>query len=739
MVTVNSKAKANGKGEFCQTDLESWLQSVAEERSEDEVHQLKEICLFVEDMLQKGDQEGQAKQLHRAMAVGDILNDLSMDSDTLAAAVLHYGLSGVKHDTGLISSRFGQGIAGLVTDLDRIGLVAESSVGASRSDEERHAENLRRMLLALADDIRVVLVVLSERLNRMRGLKYLPEEHRYWEAKETHDIYAPLANRLGIWQIKWELEDLCLRHMDPETYKEIAGQLDGRRTEREKFVADVIDHLQEKFKAIGLKAEISGRPKHIYSIWKKMQRKSVGINQIFDLRAVRVLVANESDCYTALGVVHGLWRHIPGEFDDYIATPKANLYRSIHTAVIGPEEKVMEVQIRSSEMHEHAELGVASHWRYKESGKHDAEFERRIALMRTWLESQGSDEKRRDLPETAKADLEADQVYVFTPKGNVVELPKGSTALDFAYHIHTEVGHSCRGAMVDGRIVQLTQPLKSAQTVEILTAKEAKPSRDWLSPGMGYLKTSNARAKVRQWFKLQNYSEHVHIGQSSLERELNRLGIESPDLMQEAKRQNFNKIDDLYAAIGRGDLSPVHLALGIRSRQDPVDLGSELFHPRPRHNELKKSGSEVVVEGVSDLMTHIAHCCKPVPYDPIIGFITRGHGITVHRRDCSIIKKMSPSVHDRLAQVSWSEERTDSSYQVDIQVVANDRKGLLRDISAILTNEGIDLTGVNTKSDRRTDQASMRFTIEISSMRHLSIILGKIAQLSDVLEVKRRV
>ena len=737
MVTVNSKA--NGKGDFCQTDLESWLQAVADGRSKDEIHLLEEICLFVEDMLQKSGQEGHAEQLHRAMAVGDILNDLAMDSDTLAAAVLHYGLSGFKHDTGQISSRFGQGVDGLAKDLSRIGLVAESSVGASRSDEERHAENLRRMLLALADDIRVVLVVLAERLNKMRGLKYLPDDQRFWEAKETHDIYVPLANRLGIWQIKWELEDLCLRYMDSETYKEIAGQLDGRRTEREEFVADVIDLLQEKFKAMGLKAEITGRPKHIYSIWKKMQRKSVGINQIFDLRAVRVLVEDESDCYTALGVVHGLWRHIPGEFDDYIATPKANLYRSIHTAVIGPEDKVMEVQIRSSEMHEHAELGVASHWRYKESGKHDAEFERRIALMRTWLESQGSEEKGQDLPETARVDLEADQVYVFTPKGNVVELPKGSTALDFAYHIHTEVGHCCRGAMVDGRIVQLTQPLKSAQTVEILTAKEAKPSRDWLSPGMGYLKTSNARAKVRQWFKLQNYSEHVHIGRSTLERELNRLGMESPDLMQEVKRHNFNKIDDLYAALGRGDLSPVYLALGIRSRQAPVDFGSELFHPRRRHNQVKKRGSEVVVEGVSDLMTHIAHCCKPVPYDPVIGFITRGHGITVHRRDCSIIKKMSPSMHDRLAKVNWSEERADSSYKVDIQVVANDRKGLLRDISAILTNEGIDLTGVNTKSDRRTDQASMRFTIEISDMEHLSMILGKIAQLSDVLEVKRRV
>ncbi len=737
MVTVSSKS--SGKGDFCQTDIESWLEGIAEGRSDDEMLPLEDVCLFVVDMLQQAGQEGYAEQLHRALAISDILNDLSMDSDSLAAAILHYGLSGVEHNQALITERFGKGIAGLVKDLDRIGLVAESSVGVSRSDEERHAENLRRMLLALADDIRVVLVVLAERLNKMRGLKYLPEEHRYWEARETHDIYAPLANRLGIWQIKWELEDLCLRYMEPETYKEIAGQLDGRRTEREKFVADVIELLQEKFRFIGLKAEVTGRPKHIYSIWKKMQRKSVGIDQIFDLRAMRVLVENESDCYTALGIVHGLWRHIPGEFDDYIATPKANLYRSIHTAVIGPQGKVMEVQIRSKDMHEHAELGVAAHWRYKESSKQDAEFERRITLMRNWLETHGSEESGQDLSETTKSDLEADQVYVLTPKGSVIELPKGSTALDFAYAIHTDVGHSCRGAKVDGRIVQLTQPLKSAQTVEILTTKEARPSRDWLSPGMGYLKTSNARAKVRQWFKHQNYSEHVHIGQSSLERELNRLGIESPDLMQEAKRQNFTKTDDLYAAIGRGDLSPVHLALGIRSRQVPVD-DSDLFHPRRRHHEdKKKKGSEVVVEGVKDLMTHIAHCCKPVPFDPVIGFITRGHGVTVHRRDCPIIKKMSPSMHDRLAKVNWSEEPGDSIYQVDIQVVAQDRKGLLRDISSILTNEGVDLTGVNTRSDRRTDQAAMRFTIEISDMEQLSMILGKIAQLPDVIEVKRRV
>ncbi len=737
MVTVSSKK--SGKGDFCQTDLESWLGSVADKRSDDEIQLLKDVCLYVEGLLQKAGVEGYAEQLHQAMSIGDILHDLSIDSDTLAAAILHYGLSGTARDSEQIVARFGEGVAGLVRDLDRIGLVAESSVGVTSRDEKRHAENLRRMLLAMADDIRVVLVVLAERLNKMRGLKFLPGENRVWEAQETHDIYAPLANRLGIWHIKWELEDLCLRYMEPDTYKAIASQLDGKRVEREEFVAELIAVLQEKFNAIGLKADISGRPKHIYSIWKKMQRKSVGFDQIFDLRGIRVLVNSEAECYAALGVVHGLWRHIPGEFDDYIATPKANLYRSIHTAVIGPEDKPLEVQIRTKEMHEHAELGVAAHWRYKERGESDAEFERRIALMRSWLESQGSEEREQDFLDSARPDFEADQVYVLTPKGNVIELPKGSTPLDFAYAIHTEVGHGCRGAKIDGRIAQLTHPLESGQMVEILTAKEGKPSRDWLSPRMGYLKTANARAKVRQWFKQQNYDDHVRIGQTSLERELTRLGIEGPDLQQEAKRHNLKKIDDLYAVIGRGDLSPVHLALGIRNRQAPVAEESDQVRLHRRHHGAKKSGSEVVVEGVGDLMTHIAHCCKPVPGDPIIGFITRGHGITVHRRDCPIIKKVSPTMSDRLAKLNWSDEYIGSSYQVDIQVLANDRKGLLRDISSILTNEEIDLSAVNTKTDRRTDQASMRFTIEIRDMEQLSTVLGKIAQLSDVLEVRRRI
>ncbi len=737
MVSVVTTLPANGMLE--QHHIQSWLDAISVAHSDEDMLLLHEVCAFVVKRLEQAGHEEQGEVLHQALAVADILNDMALGADTMAAAILHLTLSGVEPDHPQIEKLFGSEIAGLVTDLDRIGLVAESSAGVTSRDEERHVENLRRMLLALADDIRVVLVVLAERLNKMRGLKSLPEANRIWEAQETSDIYAPLANRLGIWHIKWELEDLCLRYLEPDTYMEIAGLLDGRRTEREQFVADVIDLLQEEFQAIGLKAEITGRPKHIYSIWKKMQRKAVGFDQIFDLRAVRVLLDTEADCYAALGVVHGLWRHIPGEFDDYIATPKANLYRSIHTAVIGPEEKPLEIQIRTREMHEHAELGVAAHWRYKESGKADAEFERRITLMRSWLEAQGSDEKDQDFFETAKSDFEADQVYVLTPKGNVIELPKGSTALDFAYHIHTEVGHSCRGAKIDGRITQLTTPLESGQMVEIMTAKQGEPSRDWLSPQMGYLKTSSARAKVRQWFKHQNYGEHVQIGRGSLERELTRLGIECPDLLEEAKRHNFQKVDDLYAAVGRGEISPVQLAVGIRSRVAPAEEIGKVEVPRRRRHTGRKGEGEVIVEGVGDLLTHIARCCKPVPYDPIVGFITRGRGVTVHRNDCAIIRKMDQSMRGRLVTVVWDEEPGGSSYQVDIQVIASDRKGLLRDISAILTNEEVDLTGVNTRSDRRSDRAVMRFTIEITDMEQLSLILGKIAQLQDVLEVKRRV
>ncbi|MCU7851080.1 MAG: bifunctional (p)ppGpp synthetase/guanosine-3',5'-bis(diphosphate) 3'-pyrophosphohydrolase [Candidatus Thiodiazotropha sp. (ex Monitilora ramsayi)] len=671
-------------------------------------------------------------QLRHALSVAEILVDMRMDQETIAAAML----LGSFHEKDLkldhLIKMLGENTARMVDDLTRIGMLTDLSSEVPAGDEGEHAENLRRLLLGIAEDIRVVLIVVAEQLHRMRTARGLSPELRHRLAQETRDIYAPLANRLGIWQIKWELEDLSLRFLHPDDYKRIASQLDGRRADREQFINQVIELLHEKFHAVGVNAEISGRPKHIYSIWRKMQRKSVDIEQIFDLRALRVLVDDIAQCYAALGVVHGLWKHIPGEFDDYIATPKANLYQSIHTAVIGPEEKTLEVQIRTGDMHHHAELGVAAHWRYKENTKHDADFERRIVWMRQWLEQKElSDEG--EPPGYLDADMEATRIYVLTPQGKVVELPKGATPLDFAYSIHTDIGHQCRGARVDGHIVQLNRPLRSGESVEILTAKNGTPSRDWINPHLGYLHSARARNRVKQWFKHLDYEHHVDLGRAALEREMVRLSVtEKPDLEAIAGKHNLQHAEDVYAAIGRGDLSPIQVAgVGGRARQAQR---SKPITPQQRTATVK---GEVVVAGVDDLMTSMARCCKPVPYDPIIGFVTRGRGVTVHRRDCANVRALDEANRERLVDVLWSDQQAQTTYAVDFLVVSGDRKGLLRDISAILTNEDIDVIGVNTNSDRKSDTATMRFTVEVSDMEQLSRLLSKVEQLPDVSVVKR--
>ncbi len=672
-------------------------------------------------------------QLRHALSVAEILVDMGMDRETVAAAMLLGCLNGKRVALEQIAKPLGANTARMVDDLTRIGTLTDLSSEVKPGDEEEHAENLRRLLLGIAEDVRVVLVVVAQQLHLMRSARGLSPELRQRLAEETRDIYAPLANRLGVWQVKWELEDLSLRFLHPEDYKRIASQLDGRRTDREQFIRQVIELLHEKFRDVGIQAEISGRPKHIYSIWRKMQRKSVDIEQIFDLRAVRVLVDDIAQCYAALGVVHGLWRHIPGEFDDYIATPKANLYQSIHTAVIGPEEKTLEVQIRTRDMHHHAELGVAAHWRYKENARHDADFERRIVWMRHWLERKEFSDDSADLPAYLDTELEATRIYVLTPQGKVIELPKGSTPLDFAYAIHTDIGHTCRGARVDGHIVQLNRPLRSGESVEILTAKNGTPSRDWLNPHLGYLHSNKARNRVKQWFKQLDYEHHVELGRSALEREMTRLSVtDKPDLEAAAAKYNLQSVDDVYAAIGRGDLSPIQVAgLGGRARPASVRIKPTTT---PRSAGIK---GEVVVAGVDDLMTSIARCCKPVPYDPIVGFVTRGRGVTVHRRDCANLRALDEENRARLVEVHWSDQQSQTAYAVDFLVVAGDRKGLLRDISSILTNEDIDVIGVNTHSDRKTDTASMRFTVEVRDMEQLSRLLSKVEQLPDVTVVKR--
>jgi GTP pyrophosphokinase len=732
VVTVNTSLPQGEEAD--QSAIDHWFSALPPEFSQDDRTFLKRSVVLA---LSAGGNErlltGETRLRH-ALSVAEILTGLRLDREALAASVLLGVLNHPSVTVGRIEAEFSHSVARMVDNLHRIRQLTGSASDTAPGDEREHAENLRRLLLGIAEDVRVVLVVVAEQLHLMRIARGLPEETRRHLATETKEIYAPMANRLGIWQIKWELEDLCMRFLQPEEYKHIASQLDGRRADREGFIRQVIELLQEKFQEAGLRAEINGRPKHIYSIWRKMQRKSLDIEQIFDLRAVRVLVDDIAQCYGVLGVVHGLWRHIPGEFDDYIATPKANMYQSIHTAVIGPEGKTLEVQIRTRDMHYHSELGVAAHWRYKENTRHDADFERRVVWMRHWLEHKDGMLPESEI-ESLDEELEATRIYVLTPKGQVVELPKGATPLDFAYSIHTDVGHKCRGARVDGQIVQLTRPLNSGDSVEILTAKNGTPSRDWLNPHLGYLHTGKARNRVKQWFKQLDYDHHVELGRAALEREMTRLSvIRRPDLQALAPKYNFKQADDVYAAIGRGELSPIQVAgLGERPKAE-----------RPRTSSIPPKApttakGEVLIEGVDDLMTSMARCCKPVPYDPIVGFITRGRGVTIHRSDCPNILAMEAEDKDRLVAVDWSDTQAEMAYPVDIQVYANDRKGLLRDISSILTNEDVDVTAVNTESDKSQDRALMQFTVEVSDMTQLSHLLAKIEQLPDVIEVKRRI
>jgi GTP pyrophosphokinase len=717
--------------------IRHWLDGLANHYPTEELKQIAGACAALTRC--RGDRRIETGETHvrHVLSTADILVRLRMDSETLIAALLNGCLDQGDLTEIQLDARFGPGIARMVGDLSRIGQIANVDAIIAAKDQDAHEENLRRLLLGIAEDVRVVLVVLAERVHVMRAIKDLEPQRRAKIARDTQRIYAPLANRLGIWQIKWELEDLSLRYLKPDDYKRIARLLAERREEREHYITAVIETLRDKFDEVHIDAQITGRPKHIYSIWRKMQRKEVEIAEIFDLRAIRILVDTVADCYAALGLVHGLWKHIPREFDDYIATPKGNMYQSLHTAVVGPEYKPLEVQIRTHEMHRHAEFGVAAHWAYKESKGHDAEFQRRVIWMRNWLELKNEGEESGSFLERFKAEFEPIHIYVLTPQSKVVELPKGSTPLDFAYAIHSEVGNRCRGARVNGRIVPLSYELRSGETVEILTQKNAAPSRDWLSPHHGYLTTARARNRVRQWFKQQDHDQHLQGGRTTLERELSRLGItEKPNLEELATRFNFKRGDDLLAAIGRGDLAVGQVArhVGERKLEEPREV-----EPKPRTPQKQRTDitADVVVEGVDDLMTHMAQCCRPVPDDPIIGFVTRGRGVTIHRKDCSNLRHLPPEEIERLIAVRWADQPPDVGYPVDVLVIAADRKGLLRDVSSVLSDASVDVVGVNTHSERSTDTAAMRFTLEVKNMEHLEKILAKLHQIPDVLDVRR--
>jgi GTP pyrophosphokinase len=670
------------------------------------------------------------------LAVAGILHELSLDHETLAAAMLHDVVEDTEINLEDIEKEFSPVIARLVdgvTKMDRIGEFQEAGKAGLYGGGQ--AESLRKLLLAMAEDVRVVLIKLADRLHNMRTLEHLDAERQQRIALETLEIYAPLANRLGIWQIKWELEDLALRYLEPAAYLNLVSQLDESREDRERYISKVVDILDRALKKENIKAVISGRPKHINSIWRKMQRKHLDFDQIFDMRAVRILVTEEKDCYAALGIVHGLWRHIPKEFDDYIANPKENLYRSLHTAVVGPEGRNLEIQIRTEEMHQHAELGVAAHWRYKEGEAFDAGYEEKLAWLRQLLEWKDEERSAHDFVDRFKSEAFLERIYVLTPQGRIIDLPQGATPLDFAYAVHTEVGHRCRGAKIDGRIVPLTRQLHNGEQVEVLTARQGEPSRDWLNAHLGYLKTSRARSRVRAWFKRQDYELNVSAGRAILDRELHRLGITGLPMEKMAGRFKYKLVDELLAAIGRGDIHTGQLA-NTASELVPRSAPAQPEQKRTRKKKQVTSPGGIKILGVGNLLTTIARCCSPVPNDPITGYITRGRGVSIHRQDCGNVLRLQGDDKDRLIEVEWGVP-SEETYPVDITVEAYDRSGLLSDITAVLANEKINLSGVNTATDKNDGIARMRLTLEISDIGQLSRVLTLIGQLPNVVEARR--
>ncbi|HFD81001.1 MAG TPA: GTP diphosphokinase [Gammaproteobacteria bacterium] len=737
-MVARAETKTPLPGQPLETDV--WLEAVAGGRPVDEQTQIHKALEYARQAHSGQTRASGEPYLVHCLAVAEIVHHLNLDHEAVIAAILHDVVEDTDASLEDLREQFGGQVCHLVDGVTKMGHIDELRDPASvvRSATATHAESVRKLLLAMAEDVRVVLIKLADRLHNMRTLRYLDERRQRRIARETLEIYAPLANRLGMWQIKWELEDLALRYLDPDAYHRIASLLDGRRIDRERHIELVRERLSRALEEAGVSAEVTGRPKHIYSIWRKMRRKNIDFHEIFDVQAVRVLVENTRDCYLVLGIVHGLWHHVPHEFDDYIANPKANNYRSLHTAVIGPEGRPVEVQIRTREMHEHAELGIAAHWRYKEGGHHDAGFEKKIAWLRQLLDWKDEEPSADDFVDRFKSESVEERVYVLTPQGQVVDLPAGATVLDFAYHIHTDIGHRCRGVKVNGRIVPLGYQLRSGEQVEVLTARKAAPSRDWLNPHLGYLKTSRARAKLRNWFRHQDREINISAGRTVLERELRRLGMSAGKLEVVAERLDFDDVDGMMAALGGGDLQ-VAQVVGVLLNLAGGKEGETLSLESPRRVASQpQRADDFRILGVGKLLTQVARCCHPVPNDAIVGYITRGRGVTIHRSDCPNVLRLKEEDRDRLIDVEWGGV-PDRVFPVDIQIQAYDRPGLLRDISAVFANERINVAGVNTYTDKNDMIARMELHVEVTDIGQLSKVLSRIGQLPNIIEVKRKV
>jgi len=676
-----------------------------------------------------------------ALGLSASLASIGVDPVAQAAGVL-FAVPKLLDDPERLKTEFGEEVAGLAAGVEKLYKLRV----LTRASALEQNEILRKMVLGMVEDIRVVLIRLASRTQTLRWFAKNPTDERKAYARESLDIYSPLANRLGVWQLKWELEDLSFRYLEPELYKKIAQMLDQKRVEREQYIANAMDVLGRKLREVGVKGEITGRPKHIYSIWNKMRAKQLDFSDVHDVRALRVIVPTPGDCYSVLGVVHDLWEPIPREFDDYISRPKGNNYQSLHTAVIGPGGRTLEVQIRTEEMHRQAEFGIAAHWRYKESSKAskthapartDLAFDNKIAWLRELLawrdevaDGTGWAEKTR------KASLD-DTIYVITPQGKVIDLPAGATPVDFAYTLHTDLGHRCRGAKVDGQLVKLDYALASGQRVEIIAAKTGGPSRDWLNPALGFLKSHRARGKVRQWFNARQLAETVAQGRVTVEKEQRREGATQANLEQLAQKLGFAKPDELFAAVARDEVSLRQLQGALREAKGELPAVIPIAVQKKKDRQVSDGG--ILVVGVDRLMTQLAKCCKPVPPDPVRGFVTRGKGISVHREDCAGLKRLAERSPERLIEAQWGKSAGAGAraalYPVDILVTASDRQGLLRDIGEALARERINVTAVRTQS--RSDLAHMRFSFEVTDVAHLRRAFAAVKEVSGVIRVAR--
>ncbi|GAK85195.1 GTP pyrophosphokinase [Vibrio ponticus] len=737
MVAVRS-AHLNQDEQF---ELDKWITSLKQDQQT--AQRLTQVYHQCEQYLQGN--ENAPLLLWRGREMIEILITLSMDKPTLIAALLFPLVSSGALQREKLEEDFSNEIIKLIDGVEEMAALGQLNVTLEGSAASAQVDNVRRMLLAMVDDFRCVVIKLAERICNLIEVKKAPDEVRRAVAKECANIYAPLANRLGIGQLKWEIEDYAFRYQQPETYKQIAKQLSERRIVREQYIKDFVDDLVSEMKTSSINAEVSGRPKHIYSIWRKMQKKGLEFDELFDVRAVRIIADKLQDCYAALGVVHTKYKHLPNEFDDYVANPKPNGYQSIHTVVLGPEGKTIEIQIRTKDMHEDSELGVAAHWKYKEGGSGRSGYDEKITWLRKLLDWQEEMSDSGEMLDEVRSQVFDDRVYAFTPRGDVVDLPMGATPLDFAYHIHSMVGHRCIGAKVGGRIVPFTHKLQMGDQVEIITQKEPNPSRDWLNPSTGFVTSGRARAKINAWFRKQSREKNLEAGREILEQELAKIGATLKDAEQYAlKRFNMNTSDELFVGVGSGDLRINQIINHINALVNKPTAEEEDQQALEKLREAENRPSTptrpnkdaVVVEGVDNLMTHLARCCQPIPGDEIKGYITQGRGISVHRADCEQLDDLRHHAPERIIDTVWGAGFA-GTYMLTLRVEAMERSGLLKEITTLFANEKVKVNSMKSRVDYRNQLSILDFDLEVSNIEVVNRLISRVEQIKDVMLVKR--